>query len=291
MPIETTIAERLRLAAAELSSTSDSPMLDAELLMAHALGVKRAVLLANRNAPYEPSAFEGFLARRKRHEPVAYILGEWEFYGLPLAIRPPMLVPRPETEHLVETTLDFFAGREKEPLRLLDLCTGSGCVAMALAEQLPHAELVAVDLNPQAVALARENLARFGERVRVVEADLLAALGAGEITFDAIVSNPPYVPEGEWETLARDITDHEDRAALVAGADGLDLIRRIVGEATRWLKPGGLLALEMAEDQGPAVAALMQEAGFHHVQIHKDLAGRNRIARGVCVASPYLRKI
>jgi release factor glutamine methyltransferase len=271
----------LRRAAKALASVSDSPLLDAELLLAHALGESRAALLAARSQPCDESPFDELLQRRLNHEPVAYILGEWEFFGQPLKIRAPMLVPRPETEHLVEVALDHLKGREEAAVRVLDLCTGSGCVALALASQLPQAEITAVDILPAAVALAAENLARHGMRVQVLQGDLFAALPEGEASFDIIVSNPPYVPAGEWDSLARDIRDYEAPNALLSGADGLDCIRRIVAEAPRWLTPGGLLALEMAEHHGEALRDVLQSRGYSKVTITKDLAGHDRIASGV----------
>lgn len=274
-----TIGERLREASAALAAVSDTPKLDAELLLAHALGWPRAKLLAEKQSALPESPFDTLLTRRLNHEPIAYILGDWGFYSLTLEVRPPLLVPRPETEHLVEQALAFLRGREGTP-RVLDLCTGTGCVILALAKNATiHA--VATDISPVAIEVARRNAARLGVQVELYRGDLFQALPRDSASFDLIVSNPPYVRDAEWEGLSPVIRKHEDRNALLAGGDGLDCIRRIVHHAPHWLRPGGMLALEMGEEQGPAVAALLSSAGFQSVRIIKDLAGHDRIATGV----------
>ena len=266
-------------AAAQLSPRTDSPHLDAELLMAHALGVSRAGLLARLRETGPVGAFPEYLARRLAHEPVAYILGHREFYSLDFIVRPPVLIPRPETEHLVETGLAFAkeAGRR---LRILDLCTGSGCVAVTLAHELPGSTVTAVDIAPVAAALARENAARARVPVRVLEGDLFDALPADEPAFDLITANPPYVEAAEWDTLAPDITRYEDPGALLSGEDGLDCVRRIVRQAPAHLVKGGMLAMEIGEKQYEAVAALFLQAGFENVACVPDLAGIRRIILG-----------
>lgn len=272
-----TVGERLREAAAALASVSDTPRLDAEILLAHALGMRRAKLLAELRSPLPASEFEALLARRLNHEPIAYILGEWEFYSLSFACRAPILVPRPETEHLVEVALSHL--RTTTQARVLDLCTGTGCVAMAIARNLPEAKVTAVDLNPSAVALARENAARLGVEVTVLEGDLFAPL-LDQPPFDAIIANPPYVPVREWDSLPEVIQKHEDPKALLSGDDGLDLIRRIASEAGAHLSHGGLLAMEIGEDQGGAAQAIFDSHGFGQVQVLKDFAGQDRIVYG-----------
>lgn len=272
-----TVGERLREAAAALAFVSDTPRLDAEILLAHALGMRRAKLLAELRSPLPASEFEALLARRLNHEPIAYILGEWEFYSLSFACRAPILVPRPETEHLVEVALSHLHAIPRP--RVLDLCTGTGCVAIAVARNVPEANVTAVDLNPSAVALARENAARLGVEVTVLEGDLYAPLDLGA-RFDAILANPPYVSLGDWDTLPEIIRKHEDPLALLSGDDGLDLARRIAAQAGERLTGGGLLAMEIGEEQGAAAQAILESHGFRDTQILKDLAGQDRIVHG-----------
>lgn len=271
-----TLAQRLAAATRILAHVSESPRLDAELLLAHALGLTRSALLARLHEDLPAPEFESLVERRKAHEPVAHILGEWEFFSLPVYTQRPILVPRPETEHLVEAVLAFIGDR---PARFLDLCTGTGCVAVAIAANAPAGRGVATDIQPAAVALARRNVERHGleSRVRVYEGDLFDALPPEEAAFDAICANPPYVADAEWNILAPDIRLHEDPRALKAGPDGLDLIRRIADGAPRWLRPGGLLALEIGDGQYDAVARLLEARGYGDVGFRKDLAGIRRI--------------
>lgn len=275
------LGETLRRAEERLAAVSDSPRLDAEILLAHAAGLNRAGLLARLRDAVDCPGFETLLARRTAHEPVAYILGEKEFFSLPFHVAPPVLIPRPETEHLVETALERVtdAGSNAAP-RLLDLCTGSGCVAVTLARQLPGCRMTATDIHPAALALAARNIARHGVAVSLRAGDLFAALPAEAEPFDGIVSNPPYVEEEDWEGLAADIRLHEDREALVSGGDGLDLIRRIISESRGHLRPGGLLALEIGERQYPAVEGLLRDAGYTGIRPTHDLAGIARVVSG-----------
>lgn len=275
-----TVAETLRDAETRLAQTSDSPRLDAELLLAHALGTTRGQLFMRRNDLVESKDFEAYLARRLAGEPVAYILGTWEFFSIELETQAPILVPRPETEHLVEAVLEFIGDG---PARVLDLCTGTGCVAIAIAMHAPAAQVDAVDLNQAAVVLARRNVARhgLGNRVRILEGDLSAALPQDEPEYDAVCANPPYVAEGEWKGLSETIRNYEDPHALVSGPEGLDCIRRIVDKAPKHLRAGGLLALEMGQGQAENVQDFLETAGFDSIRIVKDLAGIPRIARGV----------
>ncbi|MBW7863953.1 MAG: peptide chain release factor N(5)-glutamine methyltransferase [Candidatus Hydrogenedens sp.] len=274
------LGDILRDAARQLAAVSESPRLDAELLLAHALGGTRSGLLSRLGDTVPCAAFPPLLARRMAHEPVAYILGTQEFFSLIFIVRPPMLIPRPETEHLVEAALARLANRPggAPPARILDLCTGTGCVAVTLARHAPNTEVTATDLNPDAAALARENAALNNVPLRVLEGDLFAALPPNEPPFDAVLANPPYVETAEWDRLMPDIRLYEDPAALLAGEDGLDLIRRIIAEAPAHLAPGGLLALEIGETQYPAVAELLAAHGFRDIRAVKDLAGMDRIA-------------
>lgn len=275
-----TVAETLRDAETRLAQTSDSPRLDAELLLAHALGTTRGQLFARRNDPVEPEPFAAYLARRLAGEPVAYILGTWEFFSIELETQTPVLVPRPETEHLVEAVLEFVGER---PARVLDVCTGTGCVAIAIAMHALETRVDAVDLNPVAVALAERNATRhgLGDRVRMLEGDLFGALPPDAQVYDAVCANPPYVADGEWAGLSETIRNYEDPRALVSGPEGLDCIRRIVAQAPRHLRPGGLLALEMGQGQAEKVSAILETGGFVSLAIRKDLAGIPRIACGI----------
>ena len=244
--------------------------------MAHALGIRRSELLARPREVVAAPRFSALLSRRLNHEPVAYILGEWEFFSLNFVCRAPVLVPRPETEHLVEVALEHLAGRTAS--RVLDLCTGTGCVAISIARNLSGAQVEAVDLQPHAVALARENSGLLGAGVTVHHGDLFEALPAGTGPFDVIASNPPYISESEYRELSPVILKHEDPVALLAGSDGLAVVRRIFEEAGRWLAPGGLLAMEIGDTQSEAVMRLGRETGWGEVSMRADLAGHPRIA-------------
>ncbi len=252
-----------------------TPRLDAEVLLAHVLGVSRARLLSDRDlAVAGPAvrAFQDAVRRRSlEREPVAYIVGTRGFRDLELALDRRALIPRPETELLVEVGLLLPRGA-----RVLDLCTGSGAVALALAHERPDLELSGSDISNAALALARENAERLGLRVRWQHADLLTGL-AGE--FDAVLSNPPYVAEGEREQLAPEILRHEPPEALFAGPDGLALIRPLLAQ----LAPRSdvsTVALEVGSGQAAAVGELMRAAGFPALEVRRDLAGIERVVVG-----------
>lgn len=274
------LGARLRAAAAALSEVSDTPRLDAEYLAAHALGWDRSRLAHHLREAVAPPGLDALIARRLAHEPVAYILGEWGFHAHLFAVRPPVLVPRPETEHLLEAAFARLESLGGAPVPLLDLCTGCGCVGLSLKHALPSHPVHLADIAPEAVALAEENAARLGLDVPVHAGDLFAALPPDAGPFGVIVSNPPYVEESAWPDLAPDIRLWEDPRALVAGPEGLDLLRRIIREAPEWLLPGGALAVEVGEGQADAARALFQEAGFRDVAQLQDLAGIARIVHG-----------
>jgi len=273
----TTARAALESMAGRIAGLTETPRFEAELLLAHFLGWDRTQLIARLNEAVELHGLEALVRRRLASEPIAYILGTWEFYSMELAVEAPLLVPRPETEHLVEVALPHIPA---EGGRVLDLCTGTGCVALALARHGKPETLWATDISPVAVRVATENARRHGLPIQVAPGDLFDALPEETDPFHVISANPPYVEAGEWPGLARDIRDYEDPGALLSGADGLDCIRRIVSEAPRWLCPGGLLALEMGEGQGRAVRDLLERRGFSHVAVTKDLAGHDRIAHG-----------
>lgn len=255
---------------------SDTPRLDAEVLLAAALGIDRTALFLDPQREVTGPAVRAFQdAVRRRsagREPVAYITGTRGFRHIELAVDARVLVPRPETELLVEVGVELIA----DGALVADVGTGSGAIALALADERPDLSLVATDCSAGALAVARANAARLGlaGRVRFAEGDLLA--GVGEV--DAVLSNPPYVADGERASLAPEILRHEPPGALFAGADGLDVIRRLVPAAAA--AGTRLLALEIGEGQAPAVAQLMEQAGFGAVEARRDLAGIERVVVG-----------
>ncbi len=266
--------------AAQLLAASALPRLEARLLLAAALGTTVERLLARPELGVGAEASARFAAladRRANGEPVAYLLGEKEFYGLRFEVTAAVLVPRPETELLVEVAL---AGLRPSPApRVLDLGTGSGCVAIAVALHCPAARVLAVDRCPDALAVARRNARQLGARVDFALADWMEGIDS---RFDLIVANPPYVAEDDPHL--RDLR-HEPRSALAAGADGLDALRRIVAAAPARLGPGGRLAVEHGHDQGAAVRALFAAAGFTDVGTVRDLAGLERVCAGTVTAA------
>lgn len=280
-----TLAELLQDAANRLQTTSATPRLDAELLLAHTLGWPRARVLAERRhapSPEQAAAFAALVARRARGEPVAYLVGHKEFYGLDLEVTPATLIPRPETEALVELALAearrLLHTRSDAAgwpgLTIADIGTGSGAIAIALATHLPEALVYAVDLSPEALAVAGRNVTRHGlqERVRLLQGDLLAPLPE---PVDLIVSNPPYTI---YDDIAPDVRAYEPRLALDGGPNGLAIYRRLLAMAPAALRPYGALLLEIGAWQGRAVAALAQAAlPDAEVRVHPDLAGRDRV--------------
>lgn len=262
----------------------DNPRLEAEILLAHVLGCDRIRLLIEAQRPLgalELGRYREVIKRRRTGEPTAYIIGEREFYGLRFRVDARVLVPRADTETLVDVALARTRPRSLGGAAL-DLGTGSGCVAIAFARQRPTWEVTGVDVEPGAAAVARENALRLGawNALRVLVGDLFAPLRPGE-RFDLIFGNPPYVPDGEIPRLMVDVRDHEPRRALAGGADGLDLVRRIIAAAPDWLAPGGVLALEVGCDQGAAARALFAARGFVEVEVTRDLGQRERVVSGV----------
>jgi release factor glutamine methyltransferase len=265
-------------ATEQLSAVSESPQLDAELLACHALIIDRARYLTRLDEECEPNAFSDLLARRMAHEPIAYILGEWEFFSMPLTVRPPTLVPRPETEHMVEWALELLP---KSGGDLLDIGTGTGCIPIAILANSVSTRAIATDIKPHNLDLAAENAQRNGliDRIQFIESDLFGNIDSGN-SFDLICSNPPYIANGDWSTLSHDIRDFEDRDALLSGDDGLDHVRAIVIQAQDFLKPGAPLLLEIGAGQAESVSVLLAENGYNDISFRKDLAGIDRIAMG-----------
>jgi release factor glutamine methyltransferase len=233
----------------------------------------------------ELGRFRELIRRRRLGEPVAYILGRREFYGLPFVVDRRGLVPRPDTETLVEVALERT--RERSMFgRALDLCTGTGCVAIAFAKSRPTWRVTATDVSPDAAALAWENARRLGVAftLGVAVGDLFGAVvsGApGAARYELITANPPYIQTGEIATLDADIRDFEPRLALDGGADGLDLVRTIVAGARARLEPSGVLALEIGSEQGGPTRALLEAAGFVNVAVRRDYGGRDRVVSGL----------
>lgn len=279
-----TVAAYLAQAKEQLKPITETPRLEAELLLSHALGVTRSSLLARLQEPVETTQAEPLLARRLNHEPLAYIFGEWEFFGLPFYVEAPLLVPRPETEHLVDVALKFLKEREnvsQSPLMVADLCCGTGCIAVSIGYHAPGNEVYAVDILADAVTTTNRNADRHKVSLQCLQGDLFTPLDPLCGSFDLILSNPPYVPEEEWDELSPVITKHEDPKALLAGKDGLDIIRRIIPEARERLTPDGMLAMELGEDQFDTAVSLMETNGFAQVMATRDLSGIKRIISGV----------
>lgn len=254
--------------------------LDARLLAQHVLGWDAATFLTRETEPPPPGfaeRFEPLVVRREAREPFAYIVGAREFWDLAFEVNPSVLIPRPETELLVEAALQMFPNCNAA-LYVADAGTGCGCIAVALAKERPAAVVLATDISPEALAVARRNAERHGvsARVELLETDLLH--GAPE-PFDLIVSNPPYVPAGRAPSLQPDVRDYEPAVALFAGDDGLDAIRRLVGESVLRLNPCGYLMFEFGIDQDEAVGQLIAStAGLRLAELRGDLQGIPRIA-------------
>ncbi len=270
------IGDWLRRARAALADVSDSPSLDAELLLARALGQDRSWLIAHRDEAPDAEAqvlADDWLARRRAGEPLAYITGSREFWSLHLEVTPAVLIPRPDTEVLVERALELIPPQDAR--RILDLGTGSGAIAIALASERPAARVTATDASPQALAVARRNAERLVPgRIRFVEGDWFAAVG--DERFDVIVSNPPYVAEDD-AALADAAIAREPRAALAAGPDGLDAIRRIAAGLPAHLAPAGRALIEHGAMQAAAVAGILRAGGLEVVACRRDLAGTDRV--------------
>jgi release factor glutamine methyltransferase len=277
-----TLREALTVAAAQLASDENlraTATRDAELLLLHILQIPRTSLIAHPDQELSPSqrtAYENNIARRLRHEPVQYITGQQEFYGLTLKVTPAVLVPRPETEHLVEAVLNLLP--KNKPLKIADIGTGSGAIAIALAAHLPQAAITALDISPEALAIATINAREHNvaARIRFLQSDLLSALDHEAETFDAIVSNPPYVAESDHATLHPQVRDYEPATALFAGETGLDVYHRLIPQAHNALKPTGLLALEIGHGQQDAIASLLQT--WRNVSFLNDLQQIPRVA-------------
>lgn len=260
----------------------DAPRLSAELLLSHVLSLKRIELYTqyNRVVPQEQLVqLRGLVRRAGEHEPVAYLVGRTEFYCLEVEVTPDCLIPRPETELLVQRSIELLRKRTG-PQYICDLCTGCGIIAVAIARNVPDAKVLATDLSEPALAVAARNVEKhqLQDRIELRHGDLFDPLVPRLDQFDLMACNPPYISAAEYEALDRNVKDYEPRLALYAGEDGLDLYRRIVQKADQFLKPDGVLLLEIGYQQGPAVGELLEETGaFALIRIDKDLQGHDRV--------------
>ncbi len=297
------------------SASVPSHALAAELLLMHALGRDRTWLYSHPEEEIEPAALEKFhslIVQRSSGIPTQYLTGKQEFWGLQFEVTPAVLIPRPETEHVVEVALERLgSSRKNARLRIADIGTGSGCIAIALARELPHAEIVATDISREALVVARRNSAThgFAERIRLVESDLFATLRREESTsnprderwrepdspeknagwqpalrpkFDVIVSNPPYIPLGEAPQLQSEVRGHEPPTALFAGDDGMAIYAPLIRDARDFLTPGGLLVLELGHGSLSGVRQILDQSyAWAEIRVTNDLAGIPRVISAV----------
>jgi len=250
---------------------------DAELLLMHVLGKDRAWMLAYWRDEIDTDCsipYHSAIERRRAGEPIQYITGETEFFGLPMRVTRDVLIPRPETEHLVEKVIEL-AARFQQP-RIVDVGTGSGAIAVALAHKLPHAQITATDICSRALVVARKNAKLNEVDLRFLEGDLLAPVASEK--FEIVVSNPPYVPETDRATLSVEVREYEPALALFAGDDGLDVYRRLIPAAFDALAPGGFVALEIGYGLSTAMRELLSRAGFEQIEFVPDLQNIPRVA-------------
>jgi release factor glutamine methyltransferase len=274
--VPATAGDVLQAGRARLASTSQYPRRDAELILAHVLGCGPTALLTHPErllTAQQAEQFETLLKRRLASEPVQYLTGQQEFFGLVFEVSPDVLIPRPETEHLVETVLERF-DRDANP-NIVDVGTGSGAIAVAIAHALTRSRVMAMDLSLAALEIARRNAERHGviDRVILRQSDLLA--GSGSAEFDVVVSNPPYIANGE--KLEPQVADYEPRSALYAGPTGLEIYERLIPQAIQALKPQGWMMMEIGYGQQPALEALL--GGWHEVSFMPDLQGIPRVVQ------------
>jgi release factor glutamine methyltransferase len=266
----------------------ESPRLSAELLLSHVLELKRIDLYTqfNKQVPQDQlDKLHELVKRAGLYEPVAYLTGKTEFYSLELDITADCMIPRPETELLVQRSIEFLRTRSGVQY-VCDLCTGSGCIAVAIAKNFPDARITATDISAAALAVAARNVEkhRLKEQVRLLCGDLFEPIiqQLDVSQFDLIVCNPPYVSISEYEKLDKNIKDYEPQSALLAGQDGMDIYRRIIKEVDKFLKPGASLMLEIGYAQGPAVRELLEQtSAFTDIKIEKDFHNNDRIVNAI----------
>lgn len=269
-----TISASLRWASGVLRQVTDVPRLEAEVLLSHVTGLSRTALLAHPDRPLptdQQTNYQALVRRRASGYPLPYLTGRIEFYSLEFEVTPETLIPRPETETLVDLALAH------RPATVVDVGAGCGCIAVALAAHLPNTTVYAIEIAPAALAVARRNVERHGvtARVHMVNGDVLTPL-SGPVHL--IVSNPPYVPTGDCASLPVSVRDHEPRLALDGGPDGLSVIRRLLAQAPAKLRPGGRLLIEIGAGQGEAATSLAHTFFPQAtIRVHPDLAGRDRV--------------
>jgi len=265
-----TVRDWIREATERFASAGfESPRLEADMLAAHTSGVERVWLVTHPEAEFPELAGETLVQRRLRHEPLAYILGWREFYGRRFLVRPGVLIPRQDTETLIEAALPYCHSRS-----VLDIGTGSGCIAITLALE-SSASVTAVDLSDVALDVARQNAVELGAHLEIVRSDLFERLGGR--MFDLIVSNPPYIADSE--KLMPDVVDYEPLIALFSGPTGLEVYERIASESGAYLNPGGLVLVEIGYTQAGAVSELFKREGWVHEETIKDMSGNDRVMR------------
>jgi release factor glutamine methyltransferase len=270
----------------------DSPRLSAELLLSHVLGLKRIELYTQYSRVVEQehlARLRDLVKRAGQHEPIAYLVGKTEFYSLEFEATPDCLIPRPETELLVQRAIELLRQRST-PRRVCDLCTGCGVIAVAIARNTPDTKLIATDISAPALAVAARNVEKHGlqEHIELRQGDLFDPLIAELDQFDMIVCNPPYVSAAEYDALDKNVKDYEPRIALHGGEQGLDVYRRIAERVTEFLKPDGILLLEIGHAQGPAVQQLFQQTNaFEAVKVEKDLNAHDRVV--IAMRTPSVR--
>jgi release factor glutamine methyltransferase len=291
-PATWTVLELLRWTTGYFEKKGvEAPRAGAELLLAHCLGLGRLDLYLRYDQPLnadELATFKVLIQRRTRGEPVAYITGERAFWTIDLRVNPQVLIPRPETERLVEVALTVLKAAKRPCPRVLDLGTGSGAIALALAAEVPQGYFLALDRSVGALQTARENQRRnaIAARIDYLAADWCTAISAHKGPFDLIVSNPPYIAAGAIDSLQTEVSRFEPRVALDGGPDGLDSLRRIFDQAAARLVPGGYLMVEIGADQGQAVSDLAAARNdFEGIEIHADYAGLDRVAQ-LCRRGP-----
>lgn len=251
----------------------ETARLDAEILVAHALGLERIAIYLDLDRPLTPAELDGVRAlvqRRRKFEPIAYLVGYRDFYKHRFEVTPAVLIPRPDTETLVEVALE----RAPDDARIVDLCTGSGCVAISVAAERREAQVAATDVSPEALEVARRNAERLEVRVDFREGDLFAGLRG---PFDLVLANPPYLRPDEREELAPDVRDHEPGLALFAGSEGTEWHATIAEQAQAKLETDGILAMEVGFDQADAVEAILRDLGYESIGSHQDLGGVRRV--------------
>ena len=280
-----TVGDALRLATERLTTAGVSePALNAELLLRHVLLWDRAALLAREAQPLAADAearFSALLAERERRRPLQHLVGTQAFYGRDFVVTPDVLIPRPETEILVEAALGRVPATG--PAVVVDIGTGSGCIALTLAAERPSAEVHALDVSYEALDVARANARRMGldGRVRFYQGDLALPLRGMVRQVDLVVSNPPYVAEADWAALEPEVRDHEPKVALVPVPDGPRMYRRLAGGARRALRPGGALLMEVGQGQSDEVSAICVREGYRVEQVIPDLQGIPRVVVAV----------